>query len=114
MENTILDREVAQSQNVVYAGFWERTAATLIDCLVMVPVIIINVINAMNWKSFIVSLVLGLTWIMYKVYLEGTRGNTIGKKAMHIRIVDADLNTINMQNQLQEIACILSMLFLVW
>ncbi|MBC8046182.1 MAG: RDD family protein [Fimbriimonadaceae bacterium] len=100
MEYNILDQDVTQPQNIVYAGFWERVGASFIDFLIMIPVIVITVINAVNWKSLILSIILGLVWITYKIYLEGTRGNTIGKKAMRIRIVDANMQTINMSKSI--------------
>ncbi len=99
---------------VRYAGFWKRFVALIIDFLVVgIPLQIIsrvmtsavptrlglcqsgNVIckqpTGVGW------LFLGLVWlaelfagIAYWAYLEGVRGQTLGKKAVGIKVIDPD------------------------
>jgi len=72
------------------AGFWRRLAAAFIDgVIIVVPVgIVVYLIrgeydaNTMNGLQTLVALV-------YYSYFEGSTGQTIGKRALGIRVVDA-------------------------
>jgi uncharacterized RDD family membrane protein YckC len=66
------------------AGFWQRFAAALVDG------VIIGVVNgilfaALKGAGYALGVVVG---IAYFTYFEGTTGQTFGKKALGIRVVD--------------------------
>jgi uncharacterized RDD family membrane protein YckC len=66
------------------AGFWIRFAAALIDgILVGIPATILQVTAGAT--GYGLGILLG---IAYYVYFEGSTGQTIGKKAAGIRVVD--------------------------
>ncbi len=80
----------AQSNSVHYAGFWIRVVANIVDTLVLlIPMIIVDLI---------IPVVGGLIlWIMYKgLFLGNWNGQTIGKKACGIRVVDLTLHPCSM------------------
>jgi uncharacterized RDD family membrane protein YckC len=78
---------------VQLAGFWVRFVAALLDGLILsVPVFII--VAAVSAASEVVGAVLNLLsyvgGVAYYAYFEGgPTGQTIGKKALNIRVVDA-------------------------
>ena len=86
-----------------YSGFWRRVAAALIDGLILsVPTSIIRLAASEGstgafvgygitpGAGFAVSIISTLINAAYYAYLEGVRGQTIGKMALGIKVVDAD------------------------
>ncbi len=68
----------------VYAGFWRRVAAEVLDYLALfVPNMIVLAFVGEPDSSTIGSLL----WIAYKISLEA-QGATLGKRAVRIRVVD--------------------------
>jgi uncharacterized RDD family membrane protein YckC len=68
------------------AGFWRRFVAALLDGIIVgvVGSIIGQILGGGNGAEGIV-LLLG---IAYYTYLEGSSGQTLGKKALGIRVID--------------------------
>jgi uncharacterized RDD family membrane protein YckC len=66
------------------AGFWLRFAAALVDGLLLGIVSSILQI-ALGSTGYALSILLGLA---YYTYFEGESGQTIGKRAVGIRVVD--------------------------
>ena len=86
-----------------YSGFWRRVAAALLDGLILsVPTRLIAVVASAGstgaafgygltpGASVAVSVINTLVGVAYYACLEGTRGQTVGKMALGIRVVDAD------------------------
>lgn len=105
MENNILDQEQTQYTEIKYAGFWERVGASLIDFLIFLPIYGLSFYNTMNMKNLILALVLGFVYLIYKIYMEGVKGATIGKRVMHIVVINeqnekATMNQVIARNSL--------------
>ena len=105
MENNILDQEQTQYSEIKYAGFWERVGASLIDFLIFLPVYGLSFYNSMNLKNLVLALVLGFVFLIYKIYMEGVKGATIGKRVMHIVVINeqnekATMNQVIARNSL--------------
>lgn len=99
----------AESEEIVYAGFWERFAALIVDSLVVtvgwlalafVLGIGMGVAgasgNAKALESGMPLMILalyGLAFLLYAGYFvlmeAGERGATLGKRALKLRVVDA-------------------------
>ncbi len=73
----------------IYAGFWWRVLASLIDGLVLAPLIVVNYLNSAWWHQVLLALPLIIVAPLYKTLLE-VRGATLGKMACGIRIIGAD------------------------
>ena len=70
------------------AGFWRRFAAYFLDGLLMAAVNVILVLIVDQNLASLLSLVVG---ILYFATVEGGRtGLTLGKKALGIRVIDAN------------------------
>jgi len=81
-------------EEVEYAGFWIRLGASLIDMLVMIPIIAISMYNQFNIKSLALLFILTLISSLYKPLLEFKYGATLGKMACKIKVVNKDLKGI--------------------
>ena len=85
MNNTILPKEFPGLNDSIYAGFWRRLGALLIDLLIIAPIIIATYyIQNLNRLNFLYTLIptYGF-YIFYNFYLvrryEGTPGKRIAK-----------------------------------
>ncbi|MBX2840207.1 MAG: RDD family protein [Flammeovirgaceae bacterium] len=100
MNESILDAELADNsegfENVEYAGFWIRVGASLIDFLVLLPVVGLGIYNMLSIKSMLLMLVLTIAGAIYKPYFEWKKGATIGKSAVGIKVVNMDLMPITL------------------
>lgn len=96
MENNILDQEQTSQPRMEFAGFWLRVGASIIDFLIMLPVIGLNFYNNMSIKSLVLGLILSFVYILYKLIMEGTKGATIGKRVLGITLVNENNEMINM------------------
>lgn len=78
----------------LYAGFWRRAAAYLIDSLIMlVPTIAVGIVVKGGWLGFLLQI---SCWIVYKVLTEaGPWQATIGKRAMGIKVTTLEGNRIS-------------------
>ena len=86
MSNNILDQELVTSENqplpVVYASFWSRVGAFLIDFVVLLPLYIISMLNVFNAKIFAVNIILSLMIFLYRPVMEWQYRATVGKLAL--------------------------------
>ncbi len=79
-----------------YAGFWLRVGASLIDFLVMLPIVGLSFFNLLSLKSMPVAVICILAQPLYKIFMEGKYGATLGKMATHIKVVDMGYQPIDM------------------
>ena len=84
-EESIFDEE---QQPVVYAGFWKRFAALLIDWLLLVMLSFIITKSNIAWNGKVVLFITGLAGFTYKPLMEYLYGATLGKKAMSIVVTN--------------------------
>ncbi len=70
------------------AGFWQRFAAVFIDGVILV---VIEFVLIAVFKSAVGSVLTWVVGVAYFTYFEGgPRGQTLGKRAIGIRVVDFD------------------------
>ena len=97
MEEDIIDEFGEENgKDVVYAGFWIRVGAAIIDSLVLLPIASIEIFNKTNLDSYSVLFVTTALSMLYKPYLEFKGGATIGKKALGLRVVNEEYEGITM------------------
>ncbi len=105
MDELILDANLAEHktslENVKFAGFWIRVGASLIDALVMLPIIGLSTYNSLNIKSLPLMLLLSVIAFLYKPYLEWKKSATLGKLAVGIRVVDYSMNNISLDQAIK-------------
>jgi uncharacterized RDD family membrane protein YckC len=77
---------------IVFAGFWERFAASLIDGLIL---IIPNLFLQYIAGSTGILLTIVVAWLYAALQESGPSQATIGKKAMGIKVMTVDGNPLN-------------------
>ena len=108
----------APGRMVTYAGFWKRFVATVIDSIILsfasffliVPLVIVGFIGGASGDFedpdmgyfaiflgmyLLVMMVLFILQWLYHAIMESTKGATLGKMAMGIRVTDMSGNPIS-------------------
>ncbi|MGB0886619.1 MAG: RDD family protein [Vicingaceae bacterium] len=83
-------------EEVEYASFWIRVAATLIDTIVFIPLIALSFANLFYVKSLILLYVMMVLQSLYKPLMEFKYGATLGKMAVKIKVVNEEHNPITL------------------
>jgi uncharacterized RDD family membrane protein YckC len=105
MNPEILDNELFEPLKTemsapVFAGFWVRVAASLIDTLVFIPVLFISFQNLLSWKLFGVEVLTTFAWMFYKVFMEWKYQATIGKMVTKIKVVNESGGGITLEQSI--------------
>ena len=105
MNDQILDSPSIETRELVYAGFWIRAAAMIIDSLILGVVfgIVFGLVGALAGTSmsfiivmYIVAIVVGLGY--YVVLESSEKQGTFGKQAVGIKIGKANGERITTAN----------------
>ncbi|MEO6734558.1 MAG: RDD family protein [Ferruginibacter sp.] len=84
----------------IYGSFKQRTFASLIDGLILLPLVAVDWFNKSGWKSQLLLIATFLIALLYKIFFEYKYGATIGKKAMQLIVVNKDLLGVNLKEVL--------------
>jgi uncharacterized RDD family membrane protein YckC len=92
MNHTILPKEFPGLNDSIYAGFWRRLGAFLIDLLINAPIIIATFyIQNLNRLNFLYTLIPSYGfYIFYNFYLVRRYEGTPGKRIVKIKIKQKD------------------------
>lgn len=104
MNDDILDNEPREDQinleTVRFAGLGVRIGASLIDSVVMLPLMGLNYYNIIDFKNLSLALLLALLSAAYKPFMEYYYSATVGKMALKIKVVDYQLQPISLEQAL--------------
>ncbi len=80
-----------------YATFWQRFGAGWIDFFVMLPAIVLFgwLASQSLMLAYLVAIPSGLMYWAYSYHFHAVSGQTIGKRAVGIRVVQLDGSRIN-------------------
>lgn len=86
----------------VYAGFFKRLGAAIVDMLVLLPVLfILQFIGSSSISAAIVILVFSsMSYVVYNIYFHYKFGATLGKMALGIRVTFPDGSRIGFKQAL--------------
>lgn len=72
-----------------YAGFWPRLGATVVDTVVLVPIITLSFWTFSESRTIALAFELPIACLfaLYSIYFIGRWGQTIGKMALGIKVV---------------------------
>lgn len=99
MENTVLDSNVnfgAELPDAKYAGFWVRVGASILDSLILIPVIGLNLYNFYILKNYELQIILLIISTAYKPFMEFKYGATLGKMAVNIKVVNTSFESLTL------------------
>ncbi len=93
--NNLLDdafnEKPLNDNKVIFATFWTRVWASLIDGLIIMPIVLpLMFYNMSTWKSIPALIVMTIIPPAYKIFMEYTYGATLGKMAQRIVVVNYD------------------------
>jgi uncharacterized RDD family membrane protein YckC len=77
-----------QSSVWAYSGFWRRAGAAILDGIIVE--VVGSLLSGLLGASFGISIVNLVIGVAYYSYLEGVRGQTVGKMAVGVKVVDAE------------------------
>lgn len=104
MNDDILDNDLSNNrpelQNVRFAGLGVRIGASIIDSLVLIPLMGFNYFNIVDWKNLPLAILLALASAAYKPFMEYRYGATVGKMALRIKVVNYELQAITLDQAL--------------
>lgn len=100
LDNEYLEPLKTEMQTPLFAGFWVRAAATIIDAVVLFPLAYISLENMLSWKFFEVEVGVTIAWILYKILMEWKFQATIGKMLMKIKVVNESGNGITLEQSI--------------
>lgn len=78
------------------ANFGVRVAASILDSIILSPILFLITKNSMEYRSFELFLVLISLYSFYKPLMEYRFGGTLGKMIMKIKVVDKDNNKMTL------------------
>jgi uncharacterized RDD family membrane protein YckC len=79
-----------------WAGFWIRAGATMIDLLILIPILGIYFYNLLSLKILFVQLLIILLMMVYKPWMEFKYGATLGKMALNLKVVSTDFKALTL------------------
>jgi uncharacterized RDD family membrane protein YckC len=101
METEILDDNVNNKiRNVQYATFLDRFLAFLLDYIIKIGPLGALFYFGYTEKNLVLILASSVFGLLYQPLMEGIWGATLGKMIMKIKMVDADLDQIDISQSL--------------
>ena len=99
MSDIILDQEQVSSgyENNKQASFVYRTGAFVMDFLIFIPVLALAYYNTYHIKNLFLMLMIYMSFSIYKIYMEGQHGATLGKMGLQIKVIDNNRKEINLE-----------------
>ena len=100
MNDVLDDYSQEEGKKVEYAGFWIRVGAALIDSLVLLPFAILELYNKTQFENMSLLFMAALITMAYKPYFEFTKGATVGKLLLGLRVVNENLELISINQSI--------------
>lgn len=98
----------------IYAGFWIRIGAALLDLLIVLPFAILTVyLNSLSAYSYYYTVIPNILFFFwYQIYLVKSKGGTPGKLLTGIKVIKIDGKDAGWEEAImREIVTIIIMLF---
>ncbi|PCJ60560.1 MAG: hypothetical protein COA79_08285 [Planctomycetota bacterium] len=88
--------DVNTDVNVKPVGFWVRVCAYFVDALILSPLMVVGIFNALQWKSMALLVAMSVLGTLYRPILHGIYGATPGKMICKIWVRREDGSPISM------------------
>jgi uncharacterized RDD family membrane protein YckC len=99
------DEPLFPEAEIVFAKFWTRFAAGLLDGLITVVIVLpITYFNVIQWKIPWIFIFTSLFTIIYKPFMEYQYGATLGKMAVGIQVVGREFRKVTLQEELRRVS----------
>jgi uncharacterized RDD family membrane protein YckC len=99
------DEPLFPEADIVFAKFWTRFGAFLLDGLIIVIIILpVTYFNVIQWKVPWIFIVTSLITIIYKPFMEYQYGATLGKMAVGIQVVGNQFQKVTLKEELRRVS----------
>ncbi|HEY2347595.1 MAG TPA: RDD family protein [Puia sp.] len=99
------DEPMFPESEIVFAKFWVRFGAMLIDGLITIIIVLpVTYFNVIQWKIPWVYILTSLITIIYKPFMEYQFGATLGKMAVGIKVVGHQFEKVTLQEELRRVS----------
>jgi uncharacterized RDD family membrane protein YckC len=97
MKRELLPTKFPGIESEVYAGFWIRAAAKILDFIILLPLVgILLYVNGLSKSAYFYTVVPNLLFgVFFEVYLVKVYGGTPGKLIMDIKIIQKNGDDVN-------------------
>ena len=92
-EDVLREFELGHS---VFGSFKDRLLASLIDGLVLLPLVLVDWFNKSSFKILPLMVITFLVGFLYKLLFELKYGATIGKMALKLKVVNKEFQRVNL------------------
>jgi len=99
------DEPLFPEAEIVFAKFWTRLGAFLIDGLITIIIVLpVTYFNVIQWKIPWVFILTSLITIVYKPFMEYQYGATLGKMAVNIQVVGNQFQKVTLKEELRRVS----------
>jgi uncharacterized RDD family membrane protein YckC len=99
------DEPLFPEVDIVFAKFWTRFGAGLIDGLISLVVVLpLTYFNVIQWKLPWIFILTSLFTIFYKPFMEYRYGATLGKMAVGIQVVGNQFQKVTLKEELMRVS----------
>jgi|SRR5450432_166990 uncharacterized RDD family membrane protein YckC len=99
------EESIFPETEIVFAKFWTRLGAYLIDSIIISVVTLpVTYINVTSWKLASFFILTSLVELAYKPFMEFKFGATLGKMAVHIRVVGNQFEKVTLTEELKRVS----------
>src|ERR1700712_1161316 len=99
------DEPLFPDADIVFAKFWIRFGAFLLDGLIIIIIILpVTYFNVIQWKIPWVFILTSIITIIYKPFMEYQYGATLGKMAVGIQVVGNQFQKVTLKEELRRVS----------
>ena len=99
------DEPLFPDADIVFAKFWIRFAAFLLDGLIIIIIILpVTYFNVIQWKIPWVFILTSIITITYKPFMEYQYSATLGKMAVGIQVVGNQFQKVTLKEELRRVS----------
>jgi uncharacterized RDD family membrane protein YckC len=99
------DEPLFPEADIVFAKFWTRFGAYLLDGLITIIIILpVTYFNVIQWKVPWIFILTSLITIVYKPFMEYKYGATLGKMAVGIQVVGNQFQKVTLKEVLRRVS----------
>ena len=99
------EKSIIPEADIVFARFWTRFAAYLMDSIIISIVILpVTYMNVTSWKLATFFILTSVVELAYKPFMEFRYGATLGKMAVGIRVVGHFFGKVTRAEELKRVS----------
>ena len=99
------EKSIIPEADIVYAKFWTRFAAYLLDSIfVSIVILPVTFLNVTSWKLATFFMLTSVVELAYKPFMEYRYGATLGKMVVGIKVVGHFFEKVTLAEELRRVS----------